>query len=792
MAKSKSKSTAPTTADGTLSAFKQDLFKILDGLQTQITTDASTESAALNKFIEAEGNLVAKSIEFGGPSPYFISPTWSGSKTSNGSKSYEKEFRPIIKQVLSQKTAAQDEAQINTDELETNLLNVFKVVFEGMTIPAGKMQAEVGIDWVGSSIFESKAYLSVKDQEGLFIQMNTAIFKGTNLPSDNTFKSYGAWAKDQISTYLKTISKQGPDIEKLTTQILDYLHSTLNKYQQNDEESIRQWIQVSISGLPKTIAVTNLQKEELIGALEQEVTRLFPQPDASFFYSNLQTILMQNIYNPPPSTVMSNKVAGVAPPANLSVFITIDNDADTLTAHVSGGNKPSQGYIYKWIDDKGAAVPNGTKSVASGLAEGTYQVEVSDGLNTVTSDKATIYPKSKLKVAISPDGSQLKNVSINGGSDGAAQVEITGGTKPYKVTWKNTTSGDTTSGRNGTNNTGATNTASNLSAGDYLVTVEDKKNAIASVVITISQPSYSAQNGIKYVIDQIVGVDNTKKNPSAADKAKKETADKLENAIKEVVKIAIAKTFNDLPEYGAQGHLISTTYDYQLISRISDYTSALVDELKTDYNAFIPTNSQNALTAAQEITSTAVAFREFAMSLSSIVDAFESESNHTEPSGPVKKGQPGFTYNEIKKLIYNDPNPYLTDLGKLADAIYLSTGKNEPLIKRAELEGVTLASSTAGLNTSLSKLLTGQESAALDSLDRMKANAKANYEAAYKAYDKNATNYFDEMDEYISIKQEFNYDMLKLDAVNNALETLTNVIETGISHSGFTNVYAKT
>ena len=48
------------------------------------------------------------------------------------------------------------------------------------------------------------------------------------------------------------------------------------------------------------------------------------------------------------------------------------------------------------------------------------------------------------------------------------------------------------------------------------------------------------------------------------------------------------------------------------------------------------------------------------------------------------------------------------------------------------------------------------------------------------------------MDSYISALQDFNYDAMKIDAVNNALNTLTNVIETGISHQGFTNVYAKT
>ncbi len=801
MAKSKSKSTTPTSAQSTLSAFQQELFKILDGLQTQITTDATNESTALNKFIQAESTLVAKSTDFGGPSPYFVTPTWLGSTKPNGAKSYKDAFTPIIKLVLSQKTAAQDENQINSDELVVNLINIFKTVFNRLQISTGMSSSnqETSMKWVRNSIFESHAYLSVTDQEGLADQMENAILKGSGLPTDGTFDkkstSYQPWATAQIKAYLASIASKGPDISYVTNQILNLLKGTLSKYNQSDEDSIREWVQTTISTASSTISITNLQKDELVGALELEVSKLFPQPDSSFFFTNLQTTLYQNIYNPPPSTVLSNKVSGTTAPELLTVAIQSSTNTTgstgKLVAIASGGQlAKGANYQFTWTKVGVAPAPNTTLSsttnTVDSLSPGEYQVMVTDGKTATAPISATIY-KSDLAIA---EGN-YKNVSLNGGNDGSITATGSGGSGKYQFKWVNIETKATPNTNLSSN--GKSSTASGLTAGTYSITVTDGKKNQATILLNLTQPAYSANNGMKYLIENILGISNITGTPTAQQKAMMPFAAKLENAFKQVVRIAISKTFNDLPEYGAQGQLMSSTYDYQMISRISDYTTALVDELKTDYNSFIPTNSSNALAAAQEITAAAVAFREFSMSLPALTDAFKSELNHTASGSSANSALVGNNYTQIKNLIENDPNTSLTDLSKLADAVYLSTNKSKvPLIKIAELEGVTLASSTAGLNTSLSKLLTGEQSSAMNSLENMKKNAKANFDSAYKNFNTKADAYFTEMDSYITAKQDFNYDMLKLEAVNNALNTLTQVIETGISHAGFTDVYAKT
>lgn len=800
MAKSKKKSAKPSTAQSTLAAFQQDLFKVLDGLQTQITTDATNESTALNAFIRAESTLTAKSTDFGGPSPYFVNPTWKGSTKPNGAKSYKNAFEPIIKHVLSMKTAAQDEQAINMEELTINLINVFKSVFNKLAITKGMTKADpTGIHWVLNSVMESHAYISVSNQEGLAFQMVEAINGGKGLPSDGTFDksnaSYEPWLKKQLKTYFDSIKTEGPDIQHLTNQVLNLLKSTLSKYNQSDEDSIREWVQTTITTAPSTIAITNLQKDELVGALEQEVSKLFPQPDASYFFGNLQTILLQNIYNPPPSTVMSNKVAGIIPPKDLSVAIQQTTNSDSgnkgaITAVASGGKLSSgSSYLFEWTDSNGKSISpskSSTKetSVIENLAPGTYSVMVSDGKSTTPATTVEVY-KSNLSLK----ESNYKNVSLSGGDDGSITVTATGGKSGYQFVWKDLNAKSTPSSSKSTD--GKSSTAKDLKAGAYSVTVTDSANpaAKATILLNITQPAYSAHNGIKYLIEKILGISGG----GTASAAIKKMAAQLEGAFKQVVKIAIDKTFDDLTEFGAQGRLMSSTYDYQLISRISDYTTSLVDELRNDYNTYIPTNSSNALNAAQEITAAAVAFREFAMSLPAVADAFKSELNHTTKSNTPNSAMIGNNYTQIKNLIDNDPNTSLTNLTKLADAIYLSTNKSKvPLIQIAEYEGVALASSTAGLNTSLTKLLTGEQSSALNSLNQMKQNAKSNYEAAYKSYDLKATEYFAELEDYIDAKQTFNYDMLRLDAVNNALETLTEVIETGVTHAGFTDVYAKT
>jgi hypothetical protein len=149
----------------------------------------------------------------------------------------------------------------------------------------------------------------------------------------------------------------------------------------------------------------------------------------------------------------------------------------TATADPTGGVAP---YTYLWSNGE-------TSQSVSGLAPGTYVVSVTDANGCVVSQSVTV---NSVDCAISAT-SQSSDVTCPGGSDGAASVTITGGLEPLSFVW---------------NNGGTGSELSNLSAGNYSVTVTDAAGCIAQSNITIGTtdpeaPVVTAENAI-VVLDQ--------------------------------------------------------------------------------------------------------------------------------------------------------------------------------------------------------------------------------------------------------------------------------------------------
>ncbi|CAA9195624.1 hypothetical protein FLA105534_00744 [Flavobacterium bizetiae] len=133
----------------------------------------------------------------------------------------------------------------------------------------------------------------------------------------------------------------------------------------------------------------------------------------------------------------------------------------TATIAVSGGTLP---YSYSWSPS------GGTNATASGLGVGVYNVTVTDGEGTQITRSTTITQPSVLNAT-----SAFTNVACNGGSNGVASVNPSGGTPGYTYLW----------------NTGATTqTITGLMAGTYSVTVTDA-NACTKTInnIQVTQPS---------------------------------------------------------------------------------------------------------------------------------------------------------------------------------------------------------------------------------------------------------------------------------------------------------------
>jgi hypothetical protein len=161
----------------------------------------------------------------------------------------------------------------------------------------------------------------------------------------------------------------------------------------------------------------------------------------------------------------NNATADITVSGELNVNISIGNvscfgaNDGSATANVNSGQAP---FSYLWSN--GAS----TASI-SNLAAGTYSVTVTDGNGCTGTASSSISNPPTLNVSITPS-----NVSCNGGNDGSASANGTGGTSPYTYQWSNGDAGATASG---------------LSAGTYTVTITDANGCTNTETVTITEPS---------------------------------------------------------------------------------------------------------------------------------------------------------------------------------------------------------------------------------------------------------------------------------------------------------------
>lgn len=146
---------------------------------------------------------------------------------------------------------------------------------------------------------------------------------------------------------------------------------------------------------------------------------------------------------------------------NVSCFNTATGSA-TVTA--TGGTSP---YTYSWNTS-----PVQTTATATGLVAGNYIVTVTDILGCADTALAVITQPALLNASLAG----ATHVNCYGASNGAASLNVTGGTTPYTYSWS-TTPAQTTS------------SASNLAAGTYIATVTDAKGCADTAMVTITQPA---------------------------------------------------------------------------------------------------------------------------------------------------------------------------------------------------------------------------------------------------------------------------------------------------------------
>ncbi|GIV34939.1 MAG: hypothetical protein KatS3mg031_2474 [Chitinophagales bacterium] len=155
----------------------------------------------------------------------------------------------------------------------------------------------------------------------------------------------------------------------------------------------------------------------------------------------------------------------ISEPAPLQVSSTqVDvgchgGNSGSIDVTVSGGTPP---YSYNWSD--GAVSED-----QSGLVAGNYTLTVSDDSGCVATLNVTISEPTPLQVS-----STQVDVGCHGGNSGSIDVTVSGGTPPYSYNWSN---GAVSEDQNG------------LVAGSYTLTVSDDSGCVATLNVTISEPT---------------------------------------------------------------------------------------------------------------------------------------------------------------------------------------------------------------------------------------------------------------------------------------------------------------
>lgn len=130
---------------------------------------------------------------------------------------------------------------------------------------------------------------------------------------------------------------------------------------------------------------------------------------------------------------------------------------------VNGG---MNSFTYDWTP--GTPVGDGSNAV-SGLAPATYICNVTDANGCLTTQSFTITQPTALSASRT-----FTNVTCNGGSNGAINVTVVGGTAPYTFLWSD---GAITEDRTG------------LTAGSYNCLITDFKGCTFSIAATLAQPA---------------------------------------------------------------------------------------------------------------------------------------------------------------------------------------------------------------------------------------------------------------------------------------------------------------
>lgn len=157
------------------------------------------------------------------------------------------------------------------------------------------------------------------------------------------------------------------------------------------------------------------------------------------------------------TTLVSEPAAMAA--TTSSVNASCGNSDGSATVSVSGGSSP---YYYQWAANAG----NQTTLTATGLAAGSFSVQITDSMGCTQTALATVSNAGAPTITVAT----IKPLCA-GGTNGSATVTATGGSTPYSYEWSNGN---------------ISFIADSLAAGTYSVTVTDFATCRSILTVTIN------------------------------------------------------------------------------------------------------------------------------------------------------------------------------------------------------------------------------------------------------------------------------------------------------------------
>lgn len=150
----------------------------------------------------------------------------------------------------------------------------------------------------------------------------------------------------------------------------------------------------------------------------------------------------------------------------------------SIDVTISGGTLP---YSYNWTGANGLTSSSEDISL---LTAGQYSVTVTDANSCAKNISVVLSEPSPLAAAASLSQYNGYNISCSGGTNGAIDLSVSGGTQPYSYNWS----------------TGATaQDLGSIPAGTYSVTVLDANSCAATVSVTLTQPAPLAASTVKSI-----------------------------------------------------------------------------------------------------------------------------------------------------------------------------------------------------------------------------------------------------------------------------------------------------